>query len=204
MFRKLTAILVLAIATASPAVYAKKVYLNGVDITKVRDQTFLKANVTIDKDGDIYIDAPGYKVEVLDPNIEEKPQTPSQSKGGPNTALQKRYFLVTQPSKDGRAQYDFIISVNGAERKTIKAGEPQVIMEISVWLHKGENEINIKGIKDLGSGRKSSQKTDEVRVVVGIGHEEGKKAIIDAVKASVKADASDLSNIDKHFVLTAE
>jgi hypothetical protein len=198
------AIVVLAALALSPSVHAKKVYLNGVDVSSLKNQTFKNATVTIDQNGDIHIEASGYKVEVLNNSQVEKTENRSESRGGPNPALSKHYFLVTQPSQDGRAGYDFKVNVNGVDYKTIKAKDPQVIMEISAWLNKGENEINIKGTKDLSSGRKSSQATDEAKVIVGIGHEDGTKVVIDYVKVTVRADASQTSDVDKHFVLTAE
>ncbi|MCP4674818.1 MAG: hypothetical protein GY854_04755 [Deltaproteobacteria bacterium] len=202
--KKLSLLIVLTIGLASSAVYARSIFLNGVDISAVRGQTFKGASVTIDTNGDVRIDAPGYKVEVVDPEPTSASARNKQNKGGPNSSLSNRYYLVTQPSPGGRAQYDFTISVNGVEYKKIEADSSQLIMEISAWLHKGENEIVIKGTKDLLGGRKSSSSSDKVRVIIGVGHEEGKTVKIDSVKASVKADASQLSIVSKHYVLLAE
>ncbi|MCP4600538.1 MAG: hypothetical protein GY847_08405 [Proteobacteria bacterium] len=206
MTRKNFAILIaLTVIVASPAIHARSVFLNGVNVSAVRNQTFEKASVTIDKKGNIYIDAPQYKIEVVDPeSVNESPQA-APSKGGPNPLLAKRYYLVTQPSPEGRAQFDFVISVNGVEYKTIKAGSQQVIMEISAWLHKGDNELFIKARKNLsGASRKSTSQADEASVIVGTGHEEGKVVKIDKVKTKVKVNASQLSTIEKHFVLIAQ
>ncbi len=204
--KRVAIIIALLCLAATPAAHARTVHLNGVDISAVRNQTFKGATVTIDKNGNVLIDAPGYKVEVVDPPAASSSTTapPKKNKGGPNPMLQKRYYLVTQPSPGGRAQYDFVISANGVEYKTIKAGSPQVIVEISAWLHKGENEVHVKCVKNLAGGRKSSATTDEARVLIGIGHEEGKTVKIDKIKAKVKVDASQLSKVDKHFVLLAE
>ena len=154
--KSLVIVLALAVAIAPVQAFARSVFLNGVDISNVRNQTFKDATVSIDKDGNVRIEAPGYKVEVKDPAPSSgTPTAPPLSKGGPNPALQKKYYLITQPSTDGRAQYDFVVVVNGVEYKTIKAGTSQVIMEISAWLRKGDNEVEIRAIKDTSTSRKS-------------------------------------------------
>ena len=43
--------------------WAVTVYLNGVAITGVPNQTFKNCTVTTDASGNVYIDAPAYKVE---------------------------------------------------------------------------------------------------------------------------------------------
>ncbi len=111
--------------------------------------------------------------------------------------------MVTQPSPSGRAEYDFVFSVNGVERKVIKAGTPQIIMEISVWMHKGENEVVIEAKKNLSTSRKSSSPSDAAKIMVGQGHEENKIVKIDSVKAKVQVNASELTNLKKHFVIIA-
>lgn len=197
-------VLAFAVAVAPTQALARSVFLNGVDISNVRNQTFKDASVSIDKDGNVRIEAPGYKVEVKDPAPNSgTPTPPPMSKGGPNPSLVKKYYLITQPSNDGRAQYDFAVVVNGVEYKTVKAGAPQVIMEISAWLKKGDNEIEIRAIKDHSTSRKSVSPTDEARLIVGVGHEENKRVKVDSVKASVKVNASLNTNVTKHFVLAA-
>ena len=198
-------ICMLSVLVVAQSTHARSVYLNGVDISGVRGQTFKKATVKIDDQGNIYITAPGYKVEIQNPAPQKKtPPPPAADKGGPNPSLTNRYYLVTQPSPQGRAQYDFTISVNGLDKKTIPAGSPQQIIEISAWLHRGDNEVVIRGIKNLQEGRKSSSSADKVRVLVGLGQEESKTVKINKVLASVKADASRLSTVKKHFVVNAK
>ena len=54
----LGALLILPTSTA----WAVTVYLNGVAITGVPNQTFKYCTVTSDASGNVYIDAPAYKV----------------------------------------------------------------------------------------------------------------------------------------------
>ena len=50
---------------STAASWAVTVYLNGVPITGVPNQTFKNCTVTTDASGNVYIDAPAYKVRLL-------------------------------------------------------------------------------------------------------------------------------------------
>ena len=203
-------IIALIVAMGSTTAHARKVYLNGVNISAVRGQTFKQATVIIDSNGDVRIEAPGYKVELVDQNQPEQippaaaPPKTAADNGGPNLLLTKRYYLVTQPSPDGRSQYDFAVTVNGVERKNVTAGTSQIIMEISSWLRVGDNEVFITANKNLAGGQKSTSSTDESRIMIGTGHEEGKIVKIDRIWVSMKVNASSISNEQKRFVIIAK
>lgn len=189
----------------SGAAAAGSVYLNGVDITSVRDKTFKNATVRIDDNGDIHIDAPGYKVEVVDTQKKAAEKAAKkEDPGGPNPALANHYYLVTQPSAGGKAQYDFVVTVNGVEKKLIPAGSPQVILEISAWLDPGPNEVRLIGRKNVGEGRKSDSEAHEARLIIGRGHVEDKIVKIDSILASLKVDASSTNSREKALTLRAE
>ncbi len=177
------------------AAAAAAVYLNGVDITSVRNKTFKNATVRIDDKGNIHIDAPGYKVEVVNPQDEA---------AGPNPNLTNHYYLVTQPSAEGKAQYDFIVTIGGVEKKVIPAGSPQVILEISAWLNPGPNEIRLTAAKRLEKGRKSASQNDEARLIIGRGHVENKIVKIDGILTSLNVNASQVDTKNKVFTLRAE
>ena len=62
MTLRTTGLLALVAAFALPATAFADVYLNGVNITGVTNQTFEKATVHIDAQGNVHIKAPGYAV----------------------------------------------------------------------------------------------------------------------------------------------
>ncbi len=145
--------LAMAMLMMAPLAHAKttSIFLNGVDITGVRNQTFKEATVHIDHNGDVHLNAPKYKVEVVD---DDAPTSAAASAGasqaaGANSELRNRYYLATKPSPGGAAQYDFVVKVNGVERKIVPAGSKPVIMEISAWFKKGENKIEVVMRKNL-------------------------------------------------------
>jgi hypothetical protein len=194
----------LAVVLAASLADAREVYVNGVNVGSLRNQTFKDATVTIDENGDIRIDAPRYEIDVVD----EKDRVMGTANGsddqtGRNPQLQKRYFLAAQPADGGRAQYDIVIKINGIERRVVKAGDPEVIVEVSAWLKAGHNTVEIAARKNLAGGRKSTSPSDSVRVVVGPGHEEGKIVKIDGVSADFKCDASQLADVVKTYEINA-
>lgn len=198
MKRLVVGMSVLCSVLVAGGVSARSIYLNGVDISGVRGQTFEKAEVTIDKDGNVRIDAPQYDVKVV------PPKTALNDHGGPNPALKQKYYLATQPAKSGKVQYDFLVKVNGVERRLVKADGPQLILEISAWLKKGENEVVITGKKNIDGGRKSFSAEDKASLLVGVGHEDAKIVKIDEVKADVKVDGSSVQDVEKRFTILAE
>ncbi len=197
-----TTVFVAALA-AAPSAFARSIFLNGVDISTLRGKTFKNATIYIDASGNIHIDAPKYKVKVVDDPVPAQPARRPHANGGPNPSLNNHYYLVTNPSPAGRAQYDFIVLINGIERKVIKAGSGQTIIEISAWLNRGTNQIAVTAKKRLGNGRKSFSSADRAKLVIGRGHEAGKRVKISAVLMSLSVDASQVDDTTKHQTLEA-
>lgn len=183
----------------------RTIYLNGVDISGVRGQTFKDTTVTIDEKGNVHLNAPQYKVEVID---EDDAPSEATRKGasvdaGANPHLSTRYYLATRPSPMGRAQYDLVLKVNGIERKVVAAGSRPVIMEISAWFEKGANTIEVVARKNLDGGRKSVSRDDVLELIVGAGHEDDAVVKIDIVHVSFKCDASQITEMKKQFTVNA-
>ena len=198
---RLTVLVTMVALLVAPVAHARSVFLNGVDISGERGLTLKDAKVTIDDRGDVHIHAPGYKVQVLDDD--EGGATTASKEAGANPALRNRYYLATNPSVGGRAQYDLTVKINGVERKVIKSGSGAVIMEVSAWLKKGENTVEIVAVKNLGGGRKSTSAGDELGLVIGAGHEEASIVKVDVVNVSFKCNASQLSTIKKSYTINA-
>ena len=67
-----------AVLAAAPA-QAQKVYVNGVDVTGVVNLRFESATVTIDEQGNVRIEAPGYTVRVVEPDGSGSTATPGRT-----------------------------------------------------------------------------------------------------------------------------
>lgn len=182
---------------------AAKLFLNGVDITDVANKTFTNVKqVRVDGEGDIYIDAPQYEVKVMETGGSS---SASKTSGAANPAgLSGKYFLATQgPAK--RVQYKLTVKINGEKRLVIGATESSVIEEITGWLKKGKNTIRITAEKKLGErGHVMKDKADELKLLIGRGHEENKIVKIDSLKATFKCNASTTNTFTKEYTLVAQ
>jgi hypothetical protein len=194
-----------ALMVAAPAAMAKKVFLNGVDITGLKNQTFKNATVHIDEKGDIHLSAPGYKVQLVDSDPGSSPADEADPDGGANPLLRMRLFLATNPSPGGRAQYDLSVSVNGVQRKVIKSGSSPVIMEVSSWFNKGANTVQVTATKNVAGGRKSVASSDELQLLIGVGDDKGSKVQMkqDDIKINFKCNASQTSTIKQTYSINA-
>jgi len=195
---------IMAALVMSPAAYARSVYLNGVDISGVRSQTFKNATVHIDEKGDVHLNADHYKVEVVDEDdAATGARTGSAVAAGANSRLRSRYYMATKATPGGAAQYDMVVKINGVERQVIKAGSEPVIEEISAWFQKGSNTVEVVARKNLEGGRKSVSPTDSVELIIGAGHEDGAVVKIDIVHVSFKCDASQITELKKKYSIEA-
>jgi hypothetical protein len=55
--------LVLTVSFISSSLWAKSIFLNGVDVSSAKNQSLKNVNVRISESGDIYIDAPHYEAK---------------------------------------------------------------------------------------------------------------------------------------------
>lgn len=103
---------------------AVDVYLNQVKVTgSVKQLTMPKVDVRFDEAGNVYIDAPGYKVEV---NTPPPPPPPAG-----------RYYLVVNVPAPGH--YTIQVSANGKSVAQIPAKSPNYFVEIGPHLQAGPN-----------------------------------------------------------------
>jgi hypothetical protein len=178
------------------------VYLNGVNIDGLRSQKFDKCKaVRIDDRGDIHLECPGYQVEqpaaVPASALSPAPLIPSAVAA----AMTKRYWLVTEEKGGAAAQYDVDVFVNSKFIRRIKAGEPQVVLEITRFVHHGTNKVLFAASKRLDGGRKSTSPASFLKLVVGEGNEGGNTVTIDNPLIESKRTAAETDNVNEEFTL---
>lgn len=192
---------IITLTLTGTSVFAAKLYLNGVEITDVKNKTFTKVKaVKVDKKGNIHIDAPQYEVKVLETGDSQSGQ--SSISGSENFAnLSEKYYIATK-GEGHRAQYKLIVKINGIQRLVIPPQNSSVIEEITGWLKKGKNTIHIAAEKKIGpEGRLSNAKSDQLELLIGKGHEEKKIVKIDSLKAKFQCDASRTNSYTKEYIL---
>ena len=187
-------------------------FLNGVNIDGVRGQTFEKCRtVRIDERGDIHLDCPGYQVEgaAAAPSPKGAPATASAQAAAPAAApatpgvITKRYFLVTEQNEQGAAQYDLDLFINSKWVRKFRAGEDQVVMELTKLLQPGSNKLIFAATKHLEAGRRSASPSTFIRVVVGEGESGGGNVMIDNPLLECKRTAAEIDNVNEEFTIQA-
>ncbi|HTO98267.1 MAG TPA: hypothetical protein VMK66_14560 [Myxococcales bacterium] len=174
------------------------VFLNGVNIDTLRSQKFEKCSaVRIDERGDIHLECPGYQVE----GQAAPPPVAAPAPAAVSGAITRRYWLVTE-EKDGAAtQYEVDVFVNGKFLRKIRAGEPQVAMEITRDLHPGVNKVMFASTKKMDGGRRSVSPQSWLKLVVGEGEVGGGTITIDNPLFETRRTAADTDNLNEEFTL---
>ncbi len=184
-------------------------FLNGVNIDGVRGQTFEKCRtVRIDERGDVHLDCPGYQVEGAPAGKAAAPAAAApaaQPAAAPATpgVITKRYFLVTEQNEQGAAQYDLDLFINSKWVRKFRAGEDQVVMELTKLLQPGTNKLIFAATKHLEAGRRSASPSTFIRVVVGEGESGGGNVMIDNPLLECKRTAAEIDNVNEEFTIQA-
>jgi hypothetical protein len=177
-------------------VLAASVYLNGVNIDGVRNQSFEKCkSARIDENGDVRLECPGYQVE---PG--QRPAAPAAKTNAPK-ALTRQYWMVSESEDSAAAQYDVDVSVNGRFVRRIKAGDPQVAVDITRFITAGPNKIRCSAVKHLEGGRKSEDPGRFLKITIGEGKQDGEMVTIDTTLVECKRTAAETSNVNQEFTL---
>jgi hypothetical protein len=175
------------------------IFLNGVNIDSLRATTFEKCKaVKIDERGDVFLDCPGYSVEQQNP-----PVAPAAAPvpAAVATAITKHYWMVSEDANSALAQYDLDVFVNSKWIRKIKAGEPQMVLEITKFLSPGPNKILFAATKHLEAGRKSASPASYLKVVVGEGEAGGTTVMIDNPLVECKRTAAETDNVNEEFTI---
>lgn len=192
------AVLLLLPAVAS----ARSVYLNGVKIDNVelRNMKFDKVNVRLDEKGDVHIDAPGYKIQVVDPGSGQARAAgaPAEDSSG-EAKLTKRYFLVTEQTAPGMTDFDIDVYVNAKWIRKLKNNEEQIYTDITKHLVPGKNTVLMAARKITNGTRNSYSPQHVFRVIVGEGNVGGDHVMIDRPVIDFKRTAADQEDVSKEF-----
>ncbi|NOY27546.1 MAG: hypothetical protein GXP62_16910 [Oligoflexia bacterium] len=139
------AMLVIGTLASTPAYAAKstKVYVNGTDATGMKDFEFTAVDVRIDSNGDVWIDAPRYRIEVTRPATSE-PATSAPQTAAPVAVASGQHWLVTQDQGSVGQVVDVLI--NGTSVREIRSGQAQLILDIGPFLMPGSNVVTFRPV----------------------------------------------------------
>ncbi|MCA1828252.1 MAG: hypothetical protein ABR567_22180 [Myxococcales bacterium] len=184
------------------------VFLNGVNVDGLRSQSFEKCkSVKIDDHGDLYLDCPGYEVQAQAAPIVPSAPTPvaaaSMAPAATPGVITKHYWMVSEDANGAQAQYDLDVFVNSKWVRKIKAGEPQIVVEITRYLQPGQNKVLFAATKHMEGGRKTNLASSFLKITVGEGESGGNTVMIDNPLIEVKRTAAETDNINEEFTLQA-
>jgi len=163
--------LIVSLATSTAA--QAGIFLNGVNIDGVVNQTFENCTVKIDEKGNVLITAKGYEVQSSAPKVAPTTTTPAVE------PVTKQYFLVTDTTDPPQAQFDVDVFINSVWVKRITATDQQIIVDVSKHLHKGKNIVHFTATKNLKEGRKSVSPEHYLKIHLGEGSVTGNNVMID-------------------------
>lgn len=207
--------LLLAVALlASSAAVAGSTYLNGVNIDGVTGVKFEKATVRIDNDGNIFIEAPGYKVvQSAEPVAQAPAQTGSsstttasatQAPAGPTpTKITKRYWLVVKQTAPGMTEYDVDVYLNAKWLMTVKNAMPNDAIDITRHLAPGPNTVVFEAKKVTSGARKSFSTEHALSLVIGEGNEASGNVMVDNALVTFRRTAQDADSVAREYSFVA-
>jgi hypothetical protein len=225
------AVLSLAVAPpaqAGPAQPAPSISLNGVAIDGITNQKFENVTVVIDGQGNVDIRAKGYAARVTGtttvpqpapaaapnqaatnqpvpaPVTAAAPVRPATAGTAAQARLTRRYFLATEQSQPDGTQFDVEVFINASWIRVLKSADPQVVTEITRYLHPGPNKVTFSCVKRLqGVERRNYGRDVTLRVVVGEGNVGGEHVMIDDALVVMTRNAAEVDDKVEEFTFEA-
>jgi len=136
----------LLLALLAP-LHAGAVFVNGVRADDLRSQVFTDCKVRIDKEGNVWVDAPHYSVKVVRPEATE--DAPAPPDGGFLVTVGKYWLVTTDEESTGHVVE---LYVNDVFARRIRSGDPQLILDVGPWLKPGENQIRATTLPGTPAG----------------------------------------------------
>ncbi|MEO1268155.1 MAG: hypothetical protein AAFX99_08655 [Myxococcota bacterium] len=183
----------IVITVASTAV-AVDVYLNGVKVNGITSQNFEDVDIRFDAKGDVHITVDGVQVKMVDQLNAEQAQPNSTGKSGQSSALSQKYWLISDQSDRGMAQYDIDIHINGQYVTRVKSDAPQTVLEITRYVVPGRNRVVFTAIKSIPDRRRSFSPDHHITVLIGEGARDSKQLTIDRSLLEYKRLANQVEN----------
>ena len=175
---------------------AAEVYINGVNLHGLTNQTFEKVTVKLDEKGNVQIDAPGYAIK----KVTMGDATPPPATG----VITQQYFLVTEQNPPGATEYDVDLFLNGKFLRTIHSGDEQLVKDITKELKPGLNKIIAQARKkyENPNAPKSQSRTHVMRVIIGEGRTTKDQVTIDKQVMTFTRTAADTNDVTQEYSFT--
>lgn len=138
----------------SAVAMAGSVYVNGtyVEPRALAGVTLSGATVRFDDQGNMRIDAPGYKIQLATPSPDPQPtgRPPTIAPPAASQVTYGRWWLITEDK--GSVGHVIDVYINNQLATTFRSGKSSELVEISKWLHLGSNVILLRSTSTNASG----------------------------------------------------
>ncbi len=144
--------------------FAGQLYINGVfvDPSTIPGVEMKNVSISFDAQGNIKVDAPGYKIEVqgnptpppggpgaatTSPGTTGTPPatataTPPATSAGQPAVMPARWWMVTEDN--GSVGHTIDVLINGQVVRTVGSGMAQQILDVGKWLRPGTNDVKVR------------------------------------------------------------
>jgi len=193
------------------------VYLNGVNISGAKDQVIENAKVLLDKNGDVHINAPDYKVRELSkpgpasappastPPTSSPASSPAPTAPTTQAQLKAKYFVITDVTQPKVVGYEIQIIVNNKFLKTMNDDFSQAVIELNNYLKEGANTVSFRALRPQGKSSQSTLASDAFTIILGEGNgDEGGTLTIENVLGEFKVTAIDRGEKSQTFSFQAK
>ncbi len=186
---------ILTLFSVCPSAYCADIYINGQLARGMTSQTFENCKVTFRANGDVDVEIPGFKmVPVAAMGDQSKQVTEAQ-------ALENRYFLYTQTDAPGRVPYSYEVYVNGQVVKVFPSTQQSVVQELTLYLKKGTNQIEIRCVFELD---KAGVAGDKYSLIFGRGAPKDGTLEINEILQTYETNGADQGNKIHTFTIEAK
>lgn len=135
----MTGTVLVGLLLSSPA-HSADIYINGVRTDRLPEGELTSVDLRVDAAGNLWIEAPQYRVEVVD----DVQQAPARA------VPQGRYWLVTEDQGSSGHVVDVVI--NGTLVRKIRSGEEQLILDLAPHLRPGANAVLLNAMPSSAGG----------------------------------------------------
>jgi hypothetical protein len=194
--------------------FAGQLYINGVfvDPATIPGVEMKNVSISFDAQGNIKVDAPGYKIEVqgnptpppgspgattttTSPGATSTPPAPPTAPAGTPAVVPARRWMVTEDN--GSVGHTIDVLINGQVVRTVGSGMAQQILDVGKWLRLGANDVKIRSNSVNAAG-------GTFYVYIGTGSDQSGTVVMENPMVQFGVSSTRQGEYDRAFTLNVD